>query len=186
MDELFFLPSATVAMPRAYWGVDVKLSSQLLLIEPSAEEFGRIIKAFKNVTQGRYDMEIVNDLYADTAMIIPHRGYDLLTGEFRASDHKAYLGNANEVWEPHRILAEAKFLHFSDWPVSKPWIKSREYKIEENQPACVETDGVLDCENRNIWLGFYKDFADRRSLVCGLELKQDSGMRRKRGADGGL
>jgi hypothetical protein len=121
MDELFVAPSCPVAMPRAYWlnFDDRVLSSQLVLLEPSDVEFSRVVQGIKTAETNDYDMEIVNNLYKDSAMILPHRPYNLLTGEFRSKNHSDYLGNSEEPWDPEKVLAEAKFLHFSDWPVPK-------------------------------------------------------------------
>ncbi|GAT28264.1 glucose N-acetyltransferase [Aspergillus luchuensis] len=122
MDELFLLPSAPVAMPLAYWfhQEDKVFTSALMLIEPSTAEFSRLTNEIWEGVSGGYDMDIVNRLYGDTALIIPHRPYMLLTGEFRSKDHEAYLGNADETWDADRVLEAAKYLHFSDWPVPKP------------------------------------------------------------------
>lgn len=121
MDELFLLPPCPVAMPRAYWlnPNDRVLSSQVMLIQPSKLEFGRIMDAINNASSKDYDMEIMNNLYRDSALVLPHRPYDLLTGEFRGNNHTAYLGNQLEEWDPYAVKAEAKYLHFSDWPVPK-------------------------------------------------------------------
>lgn len=121
MDELFLLPPCPVAMPRAYWlkPNDRTLSSQVVLIQPSKFEFSRIMSAIDSASTNDYDMEIVNDLYRDSAIVLPHRPYDLLTGEFRGTNHEAYLGNQLEGWDPYAILSETKYLHFSDWPVPK-------------------------------------------------------------------
>ncbi|KAG9516576.1 nucleotide-diphospho-sugar transferase, partial [Aureobasidium melanogenum] len=78
MDELFFLPRTPIAMPRAYWLVDT-LSSQIAVIEPSKYQFERILQAFRQRRESAFDMEILNDLYAQDCVIIPHRHYDLLT-----------------------------------------------------------------------------------------------------------
>ncbi|KAK9251415.1 nucleotide-diphospho-sugar transferase [Lipomyces tetrasporus] len=112
MDELFIAPSAPVAMPRAYWlnFDDRILSAQLILIEPSVSEFNR---------PNDYDMEIVNNLYKDSCLILPHRPYNLLTGEFRSDKHSDYLGNSEEESDPEKTFKVAKFRHFSDWPVPK-------------------------------------------------------------------
>ncbi|KAI1634001.1 glucose N-acetyltransferase [Biscogniauxia mediterranea] len=168
MDELFLVPPCPVAMPRAYWLFpDSKiLSSQLMLVQPSEVEFDRIMKQVENAGHSDYDMEIVNQLYIDSAMILPHRPYDLLTGEFRGDDHKNYLGTDREEWDPVAIFNEAKFLHFSDWPVPKPWIPMSQDMREEKQPDCVTRDGQEDCSARELWNGFYDDFARRRSTVC--------------------
>ena len=121
MDELFLLPPAPMGMPRAYWlpPDDRVLSSQLMLLQPSEFEYSRIANGIENAGLVEYDMEIVNNLYRDSAFILPHRPYDLLTGEFRGKNHSAYLGNKEEQWDPDGVLKEAKFLHFSDWPVPK-------------------------------------------------------------------
>ncbi len=121
MDELFLLPPAPMAMPRAYWldFNDRVLSSQLMLLQPSEIEYNRVAKGIENAGSNDYDMEIVNNLYRDSCYILPHRPYDLLTGEFRAKNHTDYLGNQEEAWDPDAVLKEAKFLHFSDWPVPK-------------------------------------------------------------------
>jgi hypothetical protein len=112
-------------------------------------------------------MEIVNDLYGKDCMILPHRKYDLLTGEFRnMKDHRNYLGNDYEEWDPEKMLAEAKFLHFSDWPMPKPWLSASSGQIKDVQPECVKDKaGKEDCRARDIWLGFYSDFKERRK-VC--------------------
>lgn len=165
MDELFLMPPCPVAMPRAYWLFPENkiLSSQLMLVQPSEVEFDRVMKTMETAERNDYDMEIVNDLYIDQAMILPHRPYDLLTGEFRGKDHKNYLGTDREEWDPVAIFNEAKFLHFSDWPVPKPW-KPNPALRKQNQPACEDKNGVEDCTARTLWNGFYDDFVERRSV----------------------
>lgn len=164
MDELFLLPPAPVAMPRAYWLSQPHLSSQLVLIQPSAQEFLRIANAVNNASSVEFDMEIVNNLYGKDSLIIPHRNYNLVTGEFRALDHQGYLGNEYEQWDPEAIYNEAKFLHFSDWPMPKPWLEAHPKVQEETQPACVESD----CRARDLWNGFYSDFKLRRTVSIGI------------------
>ncbi|KAI1403087.1 glycosyltransferase family 8 protein [Hypoxylon fuscum] len=173
MDELFLMPPCPVAMPRAYWLFpDNKiLSSQLMLVQPSAVEFERITQKMESAGRNDYDMEIVNQLYADSAMILPHRPYDLLTGEFRGDNHQNYLGTDREEWDPVAIFNEAKFLHFSDWPVPKPWISMSESLRQDKQPKCVDKNGQEDCSARDLWNGFYTDFSQRRSDVCNTRKK---------------
>jgi hypothetical protein len=163
MDELFFLPSCPVAIPRAFWlnPDDHVLSSQIFIIQPSAMEFERVSRAIASAGPNDYDMEIVNQLYGNSAMIIPHRRYDLLTRAFRENLSEAYLGNDVEKWDPDKVLKEAKFLHFSDWPVPKPWVPNYQ-KMEELKPEC-EAENV--CRAREIWMGFYSDFARRRKVT---------------------
>ncbi|KAK9367281.1 nucleotide-diphospho-sugar transferase [Lipomyces kononenkoae] len=169
MDELFLAPSALVAMPRAYWlnFDDRILSAQLILIEPSKYEFSRVMNALSAATSNDYDMEIVNNLYKDSCLILPHRPYNLLTGEFRSNNHSDYLGNSEEEWDPEKAFKEAKFLHFSDWPVPKPWLSAPSSMIQDKQPKCQKnpkTGEEDDCRSRDMWLGFYSDFRQRRQV----------------------
>ncbi|PHH54546.1 Glucose N-acetyltransferase 1 [Ceratocystis fimbriata CBS 114723] len=181
LDELFFAPPATVAAPLAYWlrpGEDV-LSSQMLLIQPSAEEFARISQAIDGAPNSDYDMEIINHLYRQTALILPHRPYDLLTSEFRIlsiAEHARYLSNADNIpsddavlepWDPMLVYNEVKYLHFSDWPMPKPWTRPTQTQTLTFQPKCVEKDGTMvDCTAQRLWVGFYEDFLVQRSRVC--------------------
>ncbi|KAH6998865.1 nucleotide-diphospho-sugar transferase [Ilyonectria sp. MPI-CAGE-AT-0026] len=169
MDELFLLPSVPVAMPRAYWLYPDKeiLSSQVVLIEPSEVEFTRIMDKVNSASKDDYDMEIVNYLYRNNALVLPHRPYDLLTGEFRGDDHTKYLGSDVETWDPTAVHNEAKLVHFSDWPIPKPWLPTPDNLRLKLQPNCMNTtDGVEDCAARKIWNGFYTDFKKKRKEVC--------------------
>lgn len=164
MDELFFLPRVPVAMPRAYW-LNNTLSSQLVVIQPSKQEFERILYAFEHRQNTDFDMEIVNNLYGRDCLILPHRRYDLLSGEFRGTKHQNYLGSTTEVWNPRQVLQEAKFLHFSDWPYPKPWIAGDESIRIDIQPAChVTASGEDDCSDRDVWNEIYREFKDRRQV----------------------
>lgn len=77
------------------------------------------------------------------------------------------------------MLEEAKFVHFSDWPMPKPWLELRPGMLEKHQPDCrkisSETD-EMDCADCEIWLGIRKDFTERRQRICGQEY--DSKLRR--------
>ena len=169
MDELFLLPSCPVAMPRAYWLYpDTKiLSSQVVLAEPSEHEFARVMARVETAGRDDYDMEILNYLYGDAALVLPHRPYDLLTQVFRweEGEHAKYLGDESEVWDPIAVFNEARFLHFSDWPVPKPWLETKKLRGQK-QPGCRVRDGVEYCVERDLWNGFYEDFMERRK-VCG-------------------
>lgn len=168
MDELFLLPDCAMAMPRAYWLYPDKeiLSSQLMLVRPSAAEFARVMARAEAGGGDDYDMEIVNYLYRDSALVLPHRPYDMLTSEFRAETHAFYLGTDDPAaWDPVAAFNEAKFLHFSDWPVPKPWIHMSDSVRESMQPPC-RGNGTEKCVEREMWLGFYSDFANRRARVC--------------------
>jgi hypothetical protein len=171
LDELFFLPEARVAMPHAYWkptSVDSqsKLTSALTLLIPSSEAFAQIQAALQNRREEDFDMEILNQLYGDSALVLPHRNNILLTGEFRGNEHSAYLGNEEEQWDPTKILAEAKFVHFSDWPLPKPWLPLDHIVWQQTRPRCGDGDeaGDGECAEREIWEGLYREFRERREV----------------------
>ncbi|CAG7961508.1 unnamed protein product [Penicillium salamii] len=181
MDELFFLPPTTVAMPRAYWLLPEKsLSSLLIVVEPSFREYSRITddalpaktgQVEVNVTDHRYDMDLLNARYGDSAMVLPHRHYGLLSGEFRTKDHRRFLGNDDEVWDPDHVLAQAKFVHFSDWPVPKPWVMWSPELLAEQQPKCDYHPGTPQesgCRDREIWKMLYDKYRRKRKDVCKL------------------
>ncbi|MCJ1285809.1 N-acetylglucosaminyltransferase [Xylographa opegraphella] len=175
MDDLFLLPSARVAMMRAYWNLPSvkRLTSMFILLEPSSAEADRLMAAAESKTRQHndFDMEILNDLYGDSAMVLPHRNYGLVSGEFRSEDHHRYLGNSYEKWDPKRALSEASLVHFSDWPIPKPWIMWPRNLLKEKMPLCDINPGTkaeAGCENRDIWLGLYNDFRRRRADICAL------------------
>jgi hypothetical protein len=164
MDELFFLPRTPIAMPRAYWLEDT-LSSQIAVIEPSKYQFERVLQAFRQRRESAFDMEILNDLYAQDCIIIPHRQYDLLTGEFRKTEHQRYLGSTTEQWDAEKVLKEAKYVHFSDWPYPKPWKSESEVERLRLQPKCYKSQpGKQDCTDRMIWNEIYREFRERRRV----------------------
>lgn len=168
IDELFFAPPCPIAMPRAYWLYPEQkiLSSQIMLLQPSEAEFARIMDTVNNASRNEYDMDLLNILYQDSALVLPHRPYSLLTREYirDPDDHIHYLGNDREEWDPVAVFNEAKFLHFSDWPVPKPWLNAPEWVILENQPKCYEKNGVESCIERELWHGFHRDFTERRKV----------------------
>jgi hypothetical protein len=144
------------------------LSAQLILIEPSIDELQRLLDAVKVAGEFEYDNHILNNLYGDSAIVLPHRPYNILTREFRNEneDHRKYLGSDKKEWDPEKELRDAKFLHFSDWPITpKPWLGFTR-RIEDTAPHCVDADVEhdLDCKSQLLWLGFYNDYRTRRKV----------------------
>ncbi|KAH8724629.1 glucose N-acetyltransferase 1 [Phaeosphaeriaceae sp. PMI808] len=175
LDELFLLPQTAMAMPRAYW-TDSKpwpLTSMLMVLKPDPKELlqfkNRMEKGGNNmlVDAHRFDMELINERFEYSALVLPHRPYALLTGEFRRRDHAAYLGNPEEKWDAEKAFKEAKLVHFSDWPLPKPWIMWPFEGLQEMQPDC---GGSLEgsCAERQIWKHLYDDFRHRRREICKL------------------
>lgn len=185
MDELFLLPSTPIAMPRAYWSEgrpnEWPLTSLMMLIEPNPFEFKNFIdilmswKMKPGFQTGRnYDMDLLNHRFGASAMVLPHRPYAMLSAEFRNHDHAAYLGTINGPrdlypskygWDADRALKEAKLIHFSDWPLPKPWIMWPHEGVGEMQPDCGgKKEG--SCREREIWKDLYNDFRKRRKDLC--------------------
>lgn len=175
MDELFHLPPCPVALPRAYWlpPHSNTLATHVLLLQPSAAEFSRVTEKMASAAENAYDMGVVNELYGESAVILPHRGYAMLSSEFRNKEglrsgegegHTGYLGSYTEVWDAVAAYNKAKFVHFSDWPVPKPWTRAPEWVVEKNQPGCRNVGGVNDCTEREIWNRLYADFRRLRKV----------------------
>lgn len=181
LDELFLLPKAPIAMPRAYW-TDLPpgqwpLTSLMMLIEPNPAELKGMLDTLRSWRMDpsmnhskQYDMELLNHRFGSSALVLPHRPYALLTAEFRRANHAPYLGTINapeslkHQWDPQKIRDEAKLVHFSDWPLPKPWIMWPHDGVTEIQPNCT----IPPCREREIWRALYDDFRHRRKDQCRL------------------
>ena len=183
LDELFLLQPAPVAMPYVYWGSPTgwSFSSQMMLITPSTTTFSQIESAIKGAKADEYDMDILNSLFRNRILRIPERPYNLLSGEFRRTEHKQYLGPTSQKayakpWDPDAILAEARVLHFSDWPVPQPWVRASQEVLNKYMPKCRKSEwfGASNCRDRAVWLKLYVDFEVRRNAVCGVGFELQS------------
>lgn len=157
--------------------------SQLLLLQPFKYEFDRVMKATEEAGDDDYDMDILNDLYKDSAMVLPHRTYDLITLEFREDDHQNSLQDIQQEWDPDAVLKEVKYFHFSDWPLPKvcksstlsnsrslplaqPWL-AQAAEIEKYQPRCgpaTSSNQTQTCRSQELWLQTYERFRQRRKV----------------------
>ncbi|KAL3430066.1 nucleotide-diphospho-sugar transferase [Aspergillus tetrazonus] len=178
MDHYFLSPLAPVAVPRAYWLNDADssikdqmLGSHVMLIEPNNNTFERIIEEARS--SGAFDMEVLNRLFADSAMILPHRRYALLTGEFRTKDHRQYLSEDKDAeWNAMAEVSRAYLVHFSDWPLPKPWLPHSQSQWEAALPECGDGDEYAErpdrprCADRFMWTGFYEDYYRDQKKVC--------------------
>jgi hypothetical protein len=174
LDDLFLLPKTPIALPRAYWYLSKPwpLTSLLMVIQPDLDEFARFKKLITGggnealVNAYKFDMELVNERFEDNAMVLPHRPYALLSGEFRNYNHSAYLGSPSEEWDAEKVYKEAKLVHFSDWPLPKPWIMWPQEGLAEMQPDCGGRHDAAPCAERRIWKHLYDDFRMRRKDIC--------------------
>lgn len=176
MDHYFLSPLAPVAVPRAYWlnekGTDLAkqvLGSHVMLIEPNERRYHKLID--EGLKTGEFDMEVINRMFKDSAMILPHRRLALLTGEFRAKDHSKYLApDEDEEWNAMGEVSRAFLVHFSDWPLPKPWKPRTRKQWEDTMPECpdddVETKDKPRCADRMMWKGFYEGYDMWKAKFC--------------------
>lgn len=175
IDELFLLPKTPIAMPRAYlaYSKPWPLSSVLMVIKPDLKEFENFKRQLGGggntmlVQAHRYDMELVNERFEDSALVLPHRPYALVSSEFRRHDHTAYLGSPNATWDAEEAFQNAKLVQFSDSPLPRPHVLWAPKALEDMQPDCGGRHQG-GCAERRIWKGLYDDFRRRRRDVCKL------------------
>jgi len=176
MDHYFLAPMAPISVPRAYWlneqNATLKnqiLGSHVMLLEPNMARYKKIVD--EALRSGDFDMEVVNHLFSNSALILPHRRLALLTGEFRATDHARYLaGEEDDDWNAMAEVSRAYLVHFSDWPLPKPWKHRSAAQWEAALPACspddVEREDRPACADRVMWSGFYTDYDNYKEKTC--------------------
>ncbi|KAF2828491.1 hypothetical protein CC86DRAFT_437798 [Ophiobolus disseminans] len=158
-------PLSPVAMPHAYWLDDFFLCSAVLLVEPSQREWRRIEAVLQREDSG-FDMEVLNTLYKDQCMVLPHCPYILLTGDLRGKNHTRYLGS-DETWNATEISREVKYVHFSDAPMPKPWLRVADNYMAAHRPEWIDVGGgrEMDCADRDGWSGLYQKRQSIRGRV---------------------
>ncbi|KAJ8066486.1 hypothetical protein OCU04_005546 [Sclerotinia nivalis] len=179
MDHYFLAPLAAIAVPRAYWLNenetsinDQILGSHVMLLEPNENRYKRVIQ--EAVSSGAFDMEVINHLFKGSAMILPHRRLALLTGEFRSTDHRKYLDDEtdDEEWNAMAEVSRAYLVHFSDWPLPKPWKPRTQEQWKSVQPVCppddVEREDRPRCADQVMWSGFYESYDRDKGKKCGI------------------
>ncbi|TVY38052.1 Glucose N-acetyltransferase, partial [Lachnellula occidentalis] len=173
LDELFLTPPSRTSMPRAYWLPTPMLASHIILLTPSATDFSLLLTAISHAKLGVYDMEIVNAVYGNDCLVLPHRPYALLSGEFRGWNHDRYVQGGDGAWDVGEVIREAKYVHFSDDPRPKPWVEASEREIDSVRPICdLGPGGHVDCRGRDFWDWLYEDFQQRRMDICEMSLDE--------------
>lgn len=145
------------------------LGSHVMLIEPNEGNYRRIIS--EAISSGEFDMEVLNHLFRDSAMILPHRRIALLTGEFRGKNHYQYLSeDKDEEWNAMAEASRAYLVHFSDWPLPKPWLQQSDAQWKAALPSCRDGDvEKIDrprCADMVMWAGFYEEYYNDEKEVC--------------------
>ncbi|PQE13232.1 glucose N-acetyltransferase 1 protein [Rutstroemia sp. NJR-2017a BBW] len=162
--------------------------TKLLAFNLTHNLFQQVESAVQHAEPHESDMDILLTLFPTSILAMPQRPYNLLSGEFRRKSHIEYLRNTTETWDPENILGEASYMHFSDWPIPKPWIRATKEELNRYMPSCGRSEwfGATDCRDRTVWLGLYGMYARRRKEVCGLGFEvQERGFTEK-GEDRGM
>jgi len=66
-----------------------------VLLESSEDEFARIMVQMDKAGSNEYDVENINQLYLDSALVLPHRPYDVVSRE-RANESIAFSCPLND------------------------------------------------------------------------------------------
>lgn len=145
----------------------------------------------------KYDTDVLNELYdfktiiydqfklfrklktefCPSIVVLPFIRYGLLTSSLRTPSHYKLLANdvlgyergSDQLQDLSTILDKAKYFHFSDWPMGKPWAYSSDEGLQctikgennEDQNAVVEEKM---CE---YWDAIYRNYLNSRK-VCEL------------------
>jgi hypothetical protein len=124
-------------------------------------------------------MELLNKLYHDTATVLPHWPYTMMSSELRETNHTLYLGSEAIDWDPTTVMNEVRTIHFSDYPVPKPWktywTADDHHNFVKLEPKCElkskkqgneksNGDKEEDCSGRDAWRELYADFKARKAV----------------------
>ncbi|KAK9471176.1 nucleotide-diphospho-sugar transferase [Dipodascopsis tothii] len=170
LDDVFTEVPSTydVAMPYAYWlrGEKDLLSAQFIVLKPAAKYLDYLMDIVATKKRTDYDMEIINYAFKNESYVLPHQRYDLLTGEFRTArdGHANFLENITAVWDAQAALDNALYVHFSDYPLPKPWVEVGNIAVADVEPKCPADDP--GCAESVIWHGLYRQFREQEQAVC--------------------
>ena len=206
LDELFLLPKAGVAMPRAVWSLPaeigtnsnnpkLRLSPRLMVLEPSREIYNELTAAARPDQKHPIanDELLYTSVFGNTALVLPHETYAFPISELRSSDHSSFSSSSSN---PTSSPSSAAIIHFLDAPFPKPWIMwprellAQEMPICEGSPDSKAKEREEACRNRDHWFALYDDFRRRRKDVCMLltemapKWEGGRGPGRKDGGDG--
>lgn len=110
----------------------------------------------ERIKDSDYDMDILN-IYLDRQLktrksnikvgILPHRQYGVLTGEFREKWHAKFLTDpqflpylsqeSNVGWNAKEVIKSLRLVHFSDYPIPKPWEKDSDDSYKTLKLFCI-------------------------------------------------
>ncbi|KAM0799946.1 alphaN-acetylglucosamine transferase, partial [Usnea florida] len=107
LDHVFSLPAVDLAAPRAYWQGSPGFTSAFLLVNLSDRIWSRIEIALQNITHDTFDMDLLNEMFGATAMILPG-DYCTLNSEWETNNiPKWWQGSEpprDPSWKPSKKI----------------------------------------------------------------------------------
>lgn len=120
----------------------------------------------------------MKNAFKPEVLILPFGRYGLLTGSLRNKNHYSMM--ANDVLGYKRLtedgkeipvlidetVSQCKYIHFSDYPLGKPWnyasFKEFECTVDEKNAKDLETERRA-CE---VWNGIYETYLETRKICA--------------------
>ena len=156
LDHIFSLPAVDLAAPRAYWKGSFGFTSAFLLVSLSERLWTRMEDALRTIQHDTFDMDLLNEIFAETALLLP--------GDYCT---------LNSVWETNDI---PKWWQGSEPPRDPTWKPSRKLPPTPDPPpidippslkgplATNDTSNLS--ENDQVLLaGYHNDNAKRESTI---------------------
>lgn len=114
LNHIFSLPDVDLAAPRAYWLNSFGFTSAFLLVSLSERLWTRMELALQTIKHDTFDMDLLNELFAETVMLLP--------GDYCT---------LNSVWETNSI---PKWWQGSEPPRDPTWKPSRKLPPTPDPP----------------------------------------------------
>ncbi|SCU94617.1 LANO_0E07382g1_1 [Lachancea nothofagi CBS 11611] len=139
----------------------------------------------------QYDMDLINDglynlkeiinsqfllfrklrsAFVPEVMVLPFGKYGLLTGSVRERFHHELMANdilgykkSQDATGPSldSLVANCKYIHYSDWPINKPWLYS---SFDELKCKPKDKNEELDVEMCKTWNSILQGFWDSKHM----------------------
>ena len=71
LDHVFSLPATDLAAPRSYWLGSFNFTSAFLLVSLSDRLWNRMDLGLKSINHNTFDMDLLNQMFAETVMLLP-------------------------------------------------------------------------------------------------------------------
>ena len=107
LDHVFSLPAADLAAPRAYGQGTFGFTSAFLLVSLSDRLWDRIDRALQTISDNTFDMDILNRMFGETAMLLPG-DYCTLNSHWETNTIPTWWQGSepprDPLWKPSRKL----------------------------------------------------------------------------------